>query len=214
MQVLLVLFVLLYRFGSPWCHEVLSPSKLGGPFCMPTELRISVGAENAVDAWQWSSRCDDWRESNKKTHVVEEFWNAVGTCHFMLFNFLLPDCSKGNNEGNSPIKQTGIPCPSISQEFDLPLHDLCVALLLEDDAWIARSSHCQCFMFHAMFRLDSWCLDQEQTIYAFEFEDDEVLHKFWPSTVECVTCWHHCCMFWYDWYARHVIPLHYAWACS
>lgn len=122
----------------------------------------------------------------KKTHVVEKFWNAVGTCHFMLFHFLLPDCSKGNNEGNSLIKQTGIPWPSISQEFDLPLHDLCVALLLEDDAWIARSSHCQCFMFHAMFRLDSWCLDQEQTIYAFEFEDDEVLHKFWPYQNGCL----------------------------
>ena len=190
MQVLLVLFVLLYRFGSR-CHECLSPSKLGGAFCMPTWLRISVGAENAVEAWQ-CSRCDDSFSENqaripsKQKNVVEEFWNAVGTCHFMLFHFLLPDCSKRNNEGNSPKKQTGIPWPSISQEFDLPLHDLCVALLLEDDAWIARSSHCQCFMFHDMFRLNTWCLDQEQTIYAFEFEDDEVLHKFWPYQNGCL----------------------------
>ena len=27
---------------------------------------------------------------------------------------------------------------SASKDFDLPLHDLCVALLLEDDAWIVE----------------------------------------------------------------------------
>lgn len=36
----------------------------------------------------------------------------------------------------------------------------------------------------------------------------------WMSTVECVTCWYHRCVFGYDWYARHVTPSHYAWACS